>query len=100
MKICPVGSDVSMSAKLPTYLVTTIKAAVGGCSSCFVGILGPLAQVLGYKYLHNHRMVGVGRVLWRPSGPAPCQSRFTQSRLHRIASKQVLSISRGGDSTT
>jgi len=28
-----------------------------------------------------------------------CQSRFTQSRLHRTMSRQVLSISREGDST-
>ena len=30
----------------------------------------------------------------------PCQSRVTYSRLHRTASRQVLNISRDGDSTT
>jgi len=31
---------------------------------------------------------------------APCQSRVTYSRLHRTLSRQVLNISREGDSTT
>ena len=30
----------------------------------------------------------------------PCQSRVTQSRLHRTLSRRVLNISREGDSTT
>ena len=30
---------------------------------------------------------------------SPCQSRVTQSRLHRTLSRQVLNISREGDST-
>ena len=46
----------------------------------------------------NHSMVGVGRDLWGSSGPTPCQSRVTQSRLHRT--RRGLNISREGDSTT
>jgi len=42
------------------------------------------------KKLANHRMVGIGRDLWGSSSPAPCQSRVTQSRLHRTASRQGL----------
>jgi len=45
-------------------------------------------------------MVGVGRDLCGSPSPTPCQSRVTQSRLHRTASRQVLNISRKGDSTT
>ena len=44
----------------------------------------------------NHRIVGAGRDLCG----SPCQSRVTQSRLHRILSRRVLNISREGDSTT
>jgi len=44
-------------------------------------------------------MVGVGRDLCGSSGPTPCQSRVTQSRLHRTLSRRVLNISREGDST-
>jgi len=44
-------------------------------------------------------MVGVGRDLCESPSPTPCQSRVTQSRLHRTSSRRVLNISRG-DSTT
>ena len=37
----------------------------------------------------NDRMVGVGSDPWGSSGPAPCRSRVTQSRLHRTLSRQV-----------
>ena len=45
-------------------------------------------------------MVGVGRDLCGSSSPTPCQSRVTQSRLHRTLSRRGLNISREGDSTT
>jgi len=45
-------------------------------------------------------MVEVGRDLWGSSSPTPLPSRVTYSRLHRTASRQVLNISREGDSTT
>ena len=51
------------------------------------------------KKSQNHRMVGVGRALCGSPSPTPCPSRVTQSRLHSTASRQVLSISREGDST-
>ena len=44
-------------------------------------------------------MVWVGRALCGSPSPTPCRSRGTQSRLHRTLSRQVLSISREGDST-
>jgi len=47
----------------------------------------------------NHRMVGVGRDLCGSPSPTPCQSRVTQSRLHRTLFRRVLNISREGDST-
>ena len=46
----------------------------------------------------NHRMVAVGRDLWRSSSPThPSQSRVTYSRLHRTSSRLVLNISWEGD---
>jgi len=51
-------------------------------------------------FFQNHRILGVGRDLCGSSSPAPCQSRVSQSRLHRTSSRQVLNISREGDSTT
>jgi len=48
----------------------------------------------------NHRMFGVGRDLCGSPSPTPCQSRVAYSRLHRNLSRQVLNISREGDSTT
>jgi len=42
----------------------------------------------------NHRMFRVGRDLWGPPSPTPCRSRVTQSRLHRILSRQGLNIPR------
>lgn len=50
--------------------------------------------------LQDPGLLGVGRDLWRWSGPTPCSSRFTQSRLHRIVFRQGLTISRERDSTT
>jgi len=47
----------------------------------------------------NHGMVGVGRDLCGSSGPTPCPSRVTQSRLHRTLSRRGWNISREGDST-
>ena len=47
----------------------------------------------------NHRMVEVGRDLWRSSGPTPCSSRDSQSWLPSTMSRWLLSISKGGDST-
>jgi len=44
-------------------------------------------------------MVGVGRDLCGSPSPTPCQSRVTQSRLHRTASRRGWNISREGDST-
>ena len=50
----------------------------------------------------NHRITECsgleGASVDRPIQP-PCQSRVTQSRLHRTASRQILNISREGDST-
>ena len=57
-------------------------------------------EVARPKISQNHRMFRVGRDLCGSSSPSPCQSRVTQSRLHRTASRQVLNISREGDSTT
>lgn len=34
-----------------------MKAVVGGCHVCFVGILGALTQVLGYKYLQVSKVL-------------------------------------------
>jgi len=48
----------------------------------------------------NHRMVRVGSDLCGSPSPTPCRSRVTPSRLHRTVSRQVLNISREGDSTT
>ena len=48
----------------------------------------------------NHRMSGGGRDLCGSSSPPPCRSRVAYSRLHRTLSRQVLNISREGDSTT
>jgi len=45
-------------------------------------------------------MVVVGRDLCGSPSPTTCQSRVTQSRLHRTASRRVLKICREGDSTT
>jgi len=47
-----------------------------------------------------HRRVRVGRDLCGSSGPTPCRSRGTYSRLHGTVSRWVLNISREGDSTT
>ncbi|NXJ79022.1 MCM3 factor, partial [Trogon melanurus] len=47
----------------------------------------------------NRRMFRVGRDLERSSSPT-CQSRITYSRSHRNTSRQVLKVSREGDSTT
>jgi len=48
----------------------------------------------------NHRMLGVGSDLCGSPSPTPCRSRVTQSRLHRTLYRQVLNISREGESTT
>ena len=45
-------------------------------------------------------MVVVGRDIRRLSGPTPCSGRATFSRLPRTISRQLLKISRNGDSTT
>ena len=45
-------------------------------------------------------MAGVGRDLCGSSGPTPCQSRVTYSRLHRTLSRYVLNVFREVDSTT
>ena len=44
-------------------------------------------------------MAGVGRDLCGSPSPTPCPSRVTHSRLQRTLSRQVLNISREGDST-
>jgi len=64
-------------------------------------VVGPSSQApaAGHES-QNHRMFGVGRDLCGSSSPTPCQSRVTQSRLHKTASRWVLNISREGDSTT
>jgi len=50
--------------------------------------------------LQNQRTVRVGRDFCGSPSPTPCRSRVTQTRLHRTFSRQVLNISREGDSTT
>lgn len=45
-----------------------------------------------------HRVMEVGRGLLRSSSPAPCSHRVSYSRLPRIVSSWVLSISQDGDS--
>ena len=55
--------------------------------------------------VENHKItesqiVGFGRDLWDHLVQTPCQSRVTQSRLHRTLSRQVLNISRERHSTT
>jgi len=44
-------------------------------------------------------MAGAGRALWGSPSPTPFQSRVTQSRLHKTASRRGWNISREGDST-
>lgn len=41
----------------------------------------------------NHRVVEVGRDIWKSSGPAPCLGRDTKSHLPRSMSRQLISIS-------
>ena len=64
----------------------------------------PSSQKKHQLYLHyqedNHRMVGVGRDLCGSSSPTPLLKQGHPERLHRTASRQVLNISREGDSTT
>ena len=45
----------------------------------------------------NHRMVEVGKDLWRSSGPTPCSSRATQSQLPRTMFRRYLNIAKEGD---
>ena len=48
----------------------------------------------------THRIIRVGRGLWRPSSPTPLLKQAPYSRSHRQASRWILNISRQGDSTT
>jgi len=48
----------------------------------------------------NHRMLQVGRDLWRSSGPSPGSSRATYSQLSKIPFRQFFNISTEGDSTS
>lgn len=47
-----------------------------------------------------HSMAEADKDLWRPSSPTTCSSRVTRSGMPRAMSRWVLSISKGGDSTT
>lgn len=56
-----------------------------------------------FKFLikwHIMRMVEAGGHLWRSSDPPPAQSRSSQRGLLRVASSQVLIISKDADPTT
>lgn len=46
---------------------------------------------------HNDRMLEAIRYLCRPSGPALCLNRATQSRLLRATSRRLLKLSEDGD---
>jgi len=63
------------------------------------GYIWPTART-GFLQALSHRMLGVRRDLCGSSSPTPCRSRVTYRRLHRALSRQVLNISREGDSTT
>jgi len=52
------------------------------------------------RITESHRMIEVGRDLWRSSGPTSCSSRATESRLLRTMSRWLLNISENGDSMT
>jgi len=56
-------------------------------------------QSLSHKP-QNHRTVGVGRDSGCHLVQPHCQSRFTYSRMHRTASRQVLNMRREGDDST
>lgn len=48
----------------------------------------------------NHRMVGIGKDLWRSPSPMFLLKQLTESRLSRIVSMWVLNVSREEESTT
>ena len=53
----------------------------------------------GFLHSSDHRIVGFGKNLWRPSSPTPLLKQVPHSRSRRKASRWVLNVSRGGDST-
>lgn len=52
-----------------------------------------------YRMLENHRIVGVGRDLWRSSSPT-FHKAVPLRKLHGLVSRRVLNISWEGDFTT
>jgi len=57
-------------------------------------------QVCCEELSQDHKVVEIGRDIWRSSGPIPCSSRVSCSRFLRSLTSQILSISKDGDSTT
>jgi len=70
------------------------------CDGNGQGALGRVPERDPLTESQNHSTLGVGRDLCGSPSPTPCRSRVTQSRLHRTVSRQVLNISREGDTTT
>jgi len=81
----------STSATGSSYTIFHLKSSI---------LKNPLLSKNLQSMIQNHRMAGVGRDLWGSPSHTPCQSRVTQSRLHRTASRRSLNISREGDFPT
>ena len=58
-----------------------------------LGLQPHLTELLLTKS-QNHRLNEVGRALWKSSGPTPCSSRATYSKLPRIKSRELLKVSK------
>ena len=61
---------------------------------------GSAGQVCCEELSQNHEVAEVGTDLWRSSGPIPCSSRVSYSRLPRTMTSRISNISKDGDSTT